>query len=166
MQADSLKRVLDICFLAKRIVETLPELPQHMKPRHIHVLDAVESVRRQQGVCRVSDVSEKLRITAPSVTRLIQELEKLGLLEKQTDREDGRFTLLELTETGTECVKRYVMDFQEEWAGKLGNVTDKQAEEMICIVEELWRTMPRRSAAKKGSGETFDTEGGKAQKDG
>ncbi len=148
MQPDSLKRVLDTCFLAKRITETLPELPQHMKPRHIHVLDAVESVRRQEGICRVSDVSERLKITMPSVTRLIQELEKLGLLQKETDREDGRFTLLELTEAGTECVRKHVVDFQEEWAGKLGSVTDEQAEEVIRVVEELWRTLPRRPAAK------------------
>ncbi len=70
MKVASLKGLLDACFLAKRIVDTLPELPQHMKPRHIHVLNVVRETQQQRGVCRVSDVSDSLSITMPSVTRI------------------------------------------------------------------------------------------------
>lgn len=144
MNTTSLKHLLDACFLAKRIVETLPELPENMKPRHIHVLDAIGEIWQQQGICRVSDVSTRLGITMPSVTRLIQELERMELLEKYPDEEDKRSSRLCLTDAGRECVRRHVVEFHGEWVEELADVTDEQAEEVIGIMEELWRTMPQR----------------------
>lgn len=147
MNITNLKHLLDACFLAKRIVETLPELPENMKPRHIHVLDAIGEIQAKQGVCRVSDVSNRLNITTPSVTRLIQELESLGMLEKYPALEDRRITLLDTTDAGKECVARYVLEFHSAWAKEL-DITDEQAEEVIHVIEELWRTMPGHTVAE------------------
>ncbi len=94
MTTTALKQLLDSCFVAKRVIETLPELPPGMKPRHIHVLDAVHTLQEQNGSCRVSDVSVRLNVTLPSVTKLVQELESRGLLEKRADSRDGRVILL------------------------------------------------------------------------
>lgn len=149
MKVASLKGLLDACFLAKRIVETLPELPQHMKPRHIHVLNVILETQQQRGVCRVSDVSGSLSITMPSVTRLVQELEQLGMLIKSPDAEDGRITLLSLTAEGAECVQRYVVLFQGMWAETLEEVTDEQAAEAVRIIEALWRTMPQHMDSRQ-----------------
>ena len=143
MNVTSLKNLLDACFLAKRIVETLPELPKHMKLRHIHVLNVIHEMHQQHGLCRVSDVSRELCVTMPSVTRLVQELEQLGMLRKQPDKEDGRITLLALTEVGAECVQRYVTQLQSAWAKTLDRVPDEQAASAIHTIEELWRTLPR-----------------------
>ena len=49
MTTTALKQLLDSCFVAKRVIETLPELPPGMKPRHIHVLDAVHTLQEQTG---------------------------------------------------------------------------------------------------------------------
>ena len=68
MTTTALKQLLDSCFTAKRVIETLPELPPGMKPRHIHVLEAVHALQEQNGACRVSDVSARLNVTLPSVT--------------------------------------------------------------------------------------------------
>ena len=81
MTTTALKQLLDSCFTAKRVIETLPELPPGMKPRHIHVLEAVHALQEQNGACRVSDVSARLNVTLPSVTKLVQELENRNLLE-------------------------------------------------------------------------------------
>lgn len=142
MSPTSLKRLLDACFVSKRVIETLPELPEKMKPRHIHVLDAIHETQLSQGICRVSDVSARLNITRPSITKLVQELEALGLLEKYADKEDKRVTLLCLTDRGMECVKRHVVDFHTEWAEALKDVTDEQVQETITIIERLYETMP------------------------
>ena len=143
MNTTSLKRLLDTCFTAKRLVEKLPELPSAMKPRHIHVLDAVWEIQDRQGMCRVSDVAVRLGITMPSITKLIQELEKLELLEKKADKQDRRVILLELTDAGKQCVQRHVIDFHGEWAEALTDISDEQAEEAIRVIERLRLTMPR-----------------------
>lgn len=142
MRTEKLKRLLDACYVAKRVVETLPELPKGMKPRHIHVLDAVYETQRSQGMCRVSDVSARLNITTPSVTKLIQELEQRGLLEKDVDAEDRRVVLLGLTEAGMACVKRYVVDLHRKWANEMEDITDEQVEEAIYLITRLRDTMP------------------------
>lgn len=144
MNVTALKELLDACFLAKRIVETLPELPKNMKPRHIHVLSVVFEMQGKQGMCRVSDVSGRLSITMPSVTRLVQELAQYGMLEKQPDMEDRRITLLTLTEQGRACVQRYVIQFHEMWSDALSDITNEEAEDAVHVVKELWRTLPHR----------------------
>ena len=100
MTTTALKQLLDSCFTAKRVIETLPELPPGMKPRHIHVLEAVHALQEENGSCRVSDVSARLNVTLPSVTKLVQELENRNLLEKRADSQDGRVILLRLTPDG------------------------------------------------------------------
>lgn len=149
MNPKTLKKLLDTCFTAKRIIETLPELPNGMRPRHIHVLDAIEEIYNQQGMCRVSDVNAKLNITMPSVTKLINELENYGLLEKLADSSDKRVTLLSLTDTGYTCVERYVHQFHSDWANALYDISDEQAEKAINIIEKLRHTMPGIKEDKK-----------------
>lgn len=142
MNADSLKQLLDACFVAKRIVETLPELPRGMKPRHIHVLDTIYGVCETRSQCRVGDVSLALNITMPSITKLIGELEALEMLEKYGDREDKRVTLLRLTSKGEACVKKHVQDFQKQWAECLEGISDEKVQEAVEIIWRLRDTMP------------------------
>lgn len=153
MDTKNLKKLLDVCYVAKRVVETLPELPKGMKPRHIHVLDAVYETQSSQGMCRVSDVSTRLNITTPSVTKLIQELEQKKLIEKYMDAGDKRVVLLRLTKEGMSCVKRYVVDFHQEWAKELGDVADSQVDETVYLIEHLLDTMPGRKEGRRKSGE-------------
>lgn len=144
MEATNIKKLLDACFTAKHVIETMPQLPKGMKPRHIHVLDQVSMIWEAERQCRVGDVSEGLGITMPSITRLIQELERMELLEKYPDKEDKRVTLLRLTKKGEACVKKYVHDFHREWAENLGSVSDRQVQEAIWLIEQLDAAMPRR----------------------
>lgn len=149
MTTQNLKKLLDVCYVAKRIVETLPELPKGMKPRHIHVLEAVYELESSQKVCRVSDVSARLNITTPSVTKLIQELELMEMLHKRADAQDRRVVLLSLTDAGLQCVKRYVLELHREWAGAMGDFSDKEVEETIHILERLRDTMPGSGSSKQ-----------------
>ncbi|MGF0032839.1 MarR family winged helix-turn-helix transcriptional regulator [Bariatricus sp. SGI.154] len=150
MNAESLKRLLDSCFVAKRLVETLPELPNGMKPRHIHVMDVIYGIQNTGKPCRVGDVSSALNITMPSITKLIQELERLGMLEKYADADDKRVALLKLTDEGIACVERHIVDFHGEWAEFLSDIADDQVEEVIGIIERLWQTMPGKEKGKNG----------------
>lgn len=144
MDKDNLKNLLDACFTAKHVIETLPELPKGMKPRHIHVLDQVSMVCKTHGECRVSDVSDGLNTTMPSITKLVQELERMRLIVKYPDQEDKRVTLLKLTEQGEACAKKYVYDFQNKWAQNLSFIPNEEVQKTIRLIEQLAQTMPDR----------------------
>lgn len=144
MTANGLKSLLDVCFTAKHIVETMPELPKGMRPRHIHVLEQVEETCLRQGECRVSDVSTRMNITMPSITKLIQEMEAMGMVEKRGDKGDKRVSLLKLTDKGAAHVKKYVRDFHRDWVKNLEDISDDQVREAVEIIEKLHDSMPGR----------------------
>ena len=112
MTQEKLKQFLDACFDAKRLIEKLPDLPDGMKPRQVHVLDAVNEIQKKQGFCRVSDISSYMNTTLPSITKLVQELEERNLLVKQADEKDKRVINLTLTEEGKEFVELRVTHFR------------------------------------------------------
>ena len=142
MTAQELKQLLDACALAGRIVDRLPELPKGMRPSHIHVLDAVYEICRSQGECRVSDVSARLNVTTPGITRLIGELEAAGMLEKQESSQDRRVALLRLAAGGMECVDTYVTQLHSRGAKKLQDVSGGQVREAAQVIKRLWETIP------------------------
>ena len=145
MTAASLKLLLDACFMARRVIETLPELPPGMKPRHIHVLDAVSMLQAQNALCRISDVSARLNVTLPGVTRLVQELEAMELLEKYPDARDGRVILLRLTPEGQACVRRYVRNLHADWSAALQDISDEQALDAVHVLNRLLETRPEQA---------------------
>ena len=96
MKSNEIKQLLDLCFFAKKITETLPALPEGMKPRYNSVLHTIYEL----GTCHASDVSRQLNTTMPSITKMINELESFGLLIKMPDPNDKRALLLEVSEDG------------------------------------------------------------------
>lgn len=149
MDKKHLKLLLNTCFTAKHITETIPAIPGEMKPRQIHVLNAIREIAYLNGSCRVSDVSAELQVTTPSVSRMIRELEGMGLVQKSPDEQDRRITYLHLTPEGSACVKRYVLDFYDTWVAKLRNVSNQQAEEAVRVIEKLWESIPGTDTTEK-----------------
>lgn len=143
MNVTCIKKLVDCCFTAKRITETMEELPYGFKPRHIHVIDCIFCLGQHKQDVRVSDVSAELSITTPSVTKLLNELENKGAITKYSLDSDKRVTLLKLTELGNIYEEKYVTKYHKKWAQNLIGVTDEQAEMAIAVIEKLQRAMPK-----------------------
>lgn len=142
MDETSIRQLLDTCFTAKHVVETMKELPKGFKPRHIHVIEAIHELGTGQEEVRVSDVSRRLNITTPSVTKLIQELEERGALEKYQQSEDKRVMLVALTDFGKDLQKRYVAEYHREWSERMQDVTEEEVRTVIRVIARLEKTMP------------------------
>ena len=117
-------------------------LPDGMKPRQVHVLDAVNEIQKKQGFCRVSDISSYMNTTLPSITKLVQELEERNLLVKQADEKDKRVINLTLTEEGKEFVELRVTHFHGEWASRLPDLDDAVVDEFVHAITRMQETMP------------------------
>lgn len=138
--------LLDSCFEAKRITETLPKLPSGMKPRHNYVLHAVYELQKETQGCRVSDVSKKLGITMPSITKLVNELSDRQMIVKYPDKTDGRVILLKLTNAGYKYVKKYVLDFHRAWAENMQDISREQIEQTVAVISKFRNAMPETLA--------------------
>ena len=92
LSLDDVRDLIDVCWMAKRITEALPELPKNMKPRHVHVIDAIWNLNHRAGspapAARVSGISAFLGVTAPSITKLVNELVVKGLVVKHASEAD------------------------------------------------------------------------------
>ena len=142
LNTTELKQLLDACFLAKHLTDSLPALPGRMKPRHIHVLDTIYEINCRQNSCRVSDVCAKMRVTMPSITKLIQELEAMGMVTKYPDEQDKRAILLKLTASGQDCIQKHILDFHSRWAERLPEIDSSQVNTVISVIQKLQDSMP------------------------
>jgi DNA-binding MarR family transcriptional regulator len=69
------------------------------------LLSALASVTKH-GPIRLADLAQLEQISAPSMTRVVSELEARGLVARNADPEDGRAALLEVTEAGADAILR------------------------------------------------------------
>ncbi len=94
MTEEKIKRMLDACFLAKRIRDFLPELPDGVKPAYIQYMDTIHKLQGN-GVQRVkiSDISDSLAIPRPGVTRTVKEMEERCYLKKISSDEECTYNI-------------------------------------------------------------------------
>ena len=49
LPVNEVRSLLDVCWKAKTITELMPALPKGMKPRYVHVIDAVWHINEPNG---------------------------------------------------------------------------------------------------------------------
>lgn len=103
MQIELAKQMMDACYKAKRIHDLLPALPAGVTASYIHYLDAIETVEQEGRRAKISDISDRLRLPRPGVTRTVKEMERRGYLQKEISSEDGRITYLTITRRAERC---------------------------------------------------------------
>ena len=78
----------------------------------------------------------------PSITKLIQELEAMGMVTKYPDEQDKRAILLKLTASGQDCIQKHILDFHSRWAERLPEIDSSQVNTVISVIQKLQDSMP------------------------
>lgn len=144
MTGDKIKEVMDACYLAKRVRDMLPKLPNGVTSSHIHYLDTIRALESSKDRVRVSDISDELGLPRPSVTKTIKDMEKLGFIEKKTTQEDGRVVFISITAAGKDLVDKYVDQCFSELSLEFADISDEDADHMIETIKKLYEVMSRR----------------------
>lgn len=144
MTGDKIKEVMDACYLAKRVRDMLPKLPNGVTSSHIHYLDTIRRLESSKDRVRVSDISDELGLPRPSVTKTVKDMEKLGFIEKKTTQEDGRVVFISSTAAGKDLVDKYVDQCFSELSLEFADISDEDADHMIETIEKLYEVMSRR----------------------
>ncbi len=131
------KDLLDACHLARKALQMLPPLPEGVVPRHAHVMDAIHHLAAEKDAVYVSDVGMVMKSTAPSITKLITELEALGYVRKASVPGDRRFVALSLTKKGEKFYSLYVESYHAALAAALADVGDDECRTAIRVLEAL-----------------------------
>ena len=144
MKPDKIKRMLDACYLAKRIRELLPELPDGVAPAYIQYIDVIHHLLESNECVKVSDISDWLNLPRPGVTRTVKEMEEKGYLQKIASEEDGRVTYITVTKKGSELSQKYDEQYFDSLLPYMEEIPDEDAECMIQTIEKFYQIMCER----------------------
>lgn len=144
MTNEKIKRMLDACYLAKRIREMLPPLPEGVMPSYIKYLEAVQTLEKNSSHVRVSDISDVLDLPRPGVTRTVKEMEQKGYLHKLASPDDRRVTYISITEKGRELSRKYDENYFSELSAYLDDISEEEADCMIRTIGKFYKIMCER----------------------
>lgn len=144
MKTDTIKGMMDACYLAKRIRDLLPELPSGVAPSYIRFLDTIQKLERKNGKVKISDISDELNLPRPGVTRTIKEMEAKGYLKKIASDEDGRITYIAITDDGKKLSDKYDRKYYSELSQYLDCIPEEDAQCMINTTKKVYEIMCER----------------------
>lgn len=144
MKSEKVKEMLDSCYMAKRILDMLPKLPEGVLPSYVRYLETIIELEEKNQKVKVSDVSEVLNLPRPGVTRTINAMEEKGYLKKETAKHDGRVTYVTVTKEGKMIFEKYNKDYFQKLALCLNHVSNDEADCMIQTIEKFYEIMCER----------------------
>ena len=144
MRIETLKKMFDACYQAKRARDLLPSLPDGVTSSYIHYLDAIQILEKQEIHVKVSDISDTLKLPRPGVTRTVKEMEKKGYLTKYASEEDGRITYVFITEKGEELSDKYDKNYYSRLLKYMDHISEEEADCMISTIEKFYKVMSER----------------------
>ena len=144
MEIATIKAVLDACYQAQRIRAMLPTLHDGVTPSYIHFFDLIETMEQKGMRVKVSDISDRLGIPRPGVTRTVKEMEAKGYLQKVSSAQDKRVTYLSMTEAGKALSRKYNEEFFSQLAPLLLDITEEDADCTIRTITKMYDIMSER----------------------
>lgn len=91
---------------------------------------------------RVTELAQRAQVTKPTVVYLVNDLERLGYVERRPDPEDGRAKLVCLTERGAQAqqaAREIVAEIEQDWSSLLGRRDFATLRELLQRLHEaLW----------------------------
>lgn len=147
MNSQKTKDMLDSFYMAKRILDLLPELPEGVLPSYIRYLERVIELQETHEKVKVSDLSSALNLPRPGVTRTVNSMVEKGYLNKMSSKEDGRVTYIEISDKGMALFEKFNREFFNDLSSSLNHISVKEADIMIETIEKFYQVMCERRKA-------------------
>ncbi|MCM3764650.1 MarR family winged helix-turn-helix transcriptional regulator [Neobacillus niacini] len=107
-------------------------------PSEFKVLATIQrGTAEKQSEMKVSEISQVLQVTPPTVTQIINTLEKDGLVERTIDPADRRAVKIKLTPTGMKAVKEAKAAFTETFLGLIDYLGEKESEQLADLLTKV-----------------------------
>ena len=84
----------------------------------------------------VSELSQYLHVTSPTVTQLVNSLKKSGLVERNMDLVDRRAVRIKLTEKGEEVAKKANDGFTASFTGLIAYLGEDQSNQLAELLSK------------------------------
>ncbi|WP_010247929.1 MarR family winged helix-turn-helix transcriptional regulator [Acetivibrio cellulolyticus] len=109
-----------------------------MKNSEVRVLLCIGSLSHDsQQVINVSQISNKLQVTSPTVTELIKSLSGKGYIERCADAKDKRVVDIKLTDKGEKFVQKVMIYYDALFSGLIERLGEEQSKELIELLDQV-----------------------------
>lgn len=98
-------------------------------------------VLRGCGPMRLSALAATLELDASTVSRHVRHLEDRGLLERTSDPDDGRASMVAVTRRGTRCLQKHAAGRRALIGQLLEDWTDDDREQLRCLLARVNRDL-------------------------
>lgn len=98
---------------------------------------------------RVSDISNHLRLTSPTVTQTLNVLENKGLVERFMDKEDRRAVRVQLTEEGFKTTDEGQKQFEEQINGLIQHLGEEDSLHLADLLKKVYEYYDIRSQQRE-----------------
>jgi len=95
----------------------------------------------ERSPVRLSELSRKLQISAPTVTGIVDRLERSGYVRRIPDKEDRRAINVDLTAKGKHIARKLKSTLITKWKGLLRNLPRHDQSNYLGILRKIQRTM-------------------------
>jgi DNA-binding MarR family transcriptional regulator len=95
----------------------------------------------EKSPCPLHELSEKLQISAPTVTGIVDRLEKSGYVRRIHDISDRRVVNVDLTAKGKALAKKTKTTIKKKWEVLLAKLSQKDQENYVRILRKVQRSM-------------------------
>ena len=105
------------------------------------ILLSIDKAMHYGEKIRVSDISRRMRVSPPTITQHLNNLEAQGFVARMKSESDKREVNLVLTEKGSEALKRHreaIESNMRQLANALGEEATKQLVELLNTVSEFF----------------------------
>ncbi|GAA4802435.1 MarR family winged helix-turn-helix transcriptional regulator [Tomitella cavernea] len=106
------------------------------------------------GPLRMGELAEREQIRMPTATAIIRRVEKLGLVQRRPDPDDGRAVLVELTASGRERLGHVARERNVLLAALLEQLTDGDRQAIAASVPALNAMLALDLPGPAGAGDT------------
>ena len=98
--------------------------------------------RGPDQTARLRDVTSRMLISQPSVSRLVDRMVERGLVSKCPDPDDGRGALVRATDDGAAQFRRIALSHGASIAQRMACLTDEELAQLRDLTSKLRRNTP------------------------
>lgn len=113
------------------------------------LLENIHRAVKRGNTPRVSDLSAALRVSAPTITQQLNNLEAKGLVQRLHSSEDKRAVHLSLTAAGEEALKTHRNGLERDFSEFVGLIGETEAERLITLLTQAQGFFNEKNQAAK-----------------
>jgi DNA-binding MarR family transcriptional regulator len=118
----------------RKLVKTaFTKIEEHLTLLHIEIMKTL----REEGTLHIAEIGERLQIPKPQMTHLLDRLEQLKIVRRQSDSADRRIINVALTDKGRRIGEEFDRVIRAGVGEKLSRLSDAELKELSVALRKI-----------------------------